>query len=194
MTRGSTWSARPSGPRTGRLSAEDWARAGLDLLMTEGRSAVKISRLCADFGVTKGSFYWHFTDISALMTALSDHCRGIEEAARRTLANLQELPPVERIQSMGDLVSNTRRRSVEAAVRAWAETDPELQAAVVALDHTTFDVAQDAFVELGFSPLDAHARATALVYVGIGYMQGGERVEAPTEDDKRIFVEMLIRR
>ena len=71
---------------------------------------------------------------------------------------------------------------------------PELQAAVVALDHTTFDVAQDAFVELGFSPLDAHARATALVYVGIGYMQGGERVEAPTEDDKRIFVEMLIRR
>ena len=31
MTRGSTWSARPSGPRTGRLSAEDWARAGLDL-------------------------------------------------------------------------------------------------------------------------------------------------------------------
>lgn len=184
-----------SSPRRGsRLTVDDWLDAAMQVLMSDGVGAIKISRLCDRLGVTKGSFYWHFTDISALMTALSDHCREIEETARRTLANLQELPPVERIQSMGELVSDTRRRSVEAAVRAWAETDPELQAAVVALDHTTFDVAQDAFVELGFSPVDAHARATALVYVGIGYMQGGERVAAPTEDDKRIFVDMLIRK
>ncbi|MGI9588490.1 MAG: TetR/AcrR family transcriptional regulator, partial [Dietzia maris] len=93
MTRGSTWSARPSGPRTGRLSAGDWARAGLDLLMTEGRSAVKISRLCADFGVTKGSFYWHFADFDALMAAIARLYFSQEMDAARGLVTMEEMPP-----------------------------------------------------------------------------------------------------
>ncbi|MEE3850683.1 TetR/AcrR family transcriptional regulator [Gordonia sp. LSe1-13] len=183
-----------SSRRGSRLTVDDWLNAAMQVLISDGVGAIKISRLCERLGVTKGSFYWHFTDISALMTALSDHCRAVEETARQMLADLEKLPPIERIQTMGQLVSDTRRRSVEAAVRAWAETDPTLEASVVALDHTVFDVARTAFVELGFSDVEAHARATALVYVGIGYMQGGERVEAPTEDDKRIFVEMLTRR
>lgn len=163
------------------------------LLISEGVGAVKISRLCELLGVTKGSFYWHFTDIGALMSTLADHCRSVQADAMRTLAGLGALPPVERIRAMGDLVSDTRRRSVETAVRAWAETDAALARSVIALDNTVFDVAHKAFMELGFGEVDAHARATTLVYVGIGYMAGGKAFDIATDDDKRILIELLTR-
>ncbi|NED64603.1 helix-turn-helix transcriptional regulator, partial [Streptomyces sp. SID10244] len=84
----------PSPRRGSRLTVDDWLDAAMQLLITEGVGAIKISRLCAHLGVTKGSFYWHFTDIAALMSALADHCRKVEESARQTLADLQTLPPV----------------------------------------------------------------------------------------------------
>ncbi|MFW0796356.1 TetR/AcrR family transcriptional regulator [Gordonia sp. CPCC 205515] len=179
--------------RGSRLTVDDWLDAAMRLLISEGVGAIKISRLCRQLGVTKGSFYWHFTDIAALMTALADHCRRVQADAMETLEGLGSLPPVERIRTMGVLVSDTRRRSVEAAVRAWAETDPHLAKSVIALDSTVFDVAHDAFMELGFDEQQAHARATTLVYVGIGYMAGSEHLDIATDEDKRILVEILTR-
>lgn len=179
--------------RATRLSVADWLDAAMDVLIEDGAGAIKISRLCQHLGVTKGSFYWHFHDIGSLMSALADHCREVQEGAKQTLSSLSALPPTERIRTMGELVSDPRRRSVEAAVRAWAETDKTLVDSVIGLDRRVFDISHDAFLELGFDETAAHARATALVYVGIGYMSSRERLGAPTDDDKRIFVEMLTR-
>ena len=47
-----------------RLSVEDWIQAGYAILAEEGIKALKIDRLCQCLGVTKGSFYWHFTDMA----------------------------------------------------------------------------------------------------------------------------------
>jgi AcrR family transcriptional regulator len=46
------------------LSVEDWIQAGYTLLAEEGIKALKLDRLCARVGATKGSFYWHFTDMA----------------------------------------------------------------------------------------------------------------------------------
>ncbi len=63
-----------STPRRGsRLSVDDWLEAATQILVDDGIDALKISRLSARLGVTKGSFYWHFTDIGALKTALAEH-------------------------------------------------------------------------------------------------------------------------
>jgi AcrR family transcriptional regulator len=39
-------------------------QAGYTILAEEGVKALKIDGLCRRLGVTKGSFYWHFTDIA----------------------------------------------------------------------------------------------------------------------------------
>ena len=56
---GKTPSRKPK-ERNGRLSAEDWAQAALDLIAEQGVAAVAVEPLARRLGVTKGSFYWHF--------------------------------------------------------------------------------------------------------------------------------------
>ena len=53
-----------------RLTADDWIDAGFAVLADSGPNALRIDRLCERLDVTKGSFYWHFTDFSAYRGAL----------------------------------------------------------------------------------------------------------------------------
>jgi len=52
-----------------RLCADDWEQAALDLIATQGVSAVAVEPLARQLGVTKGSFYWHFPTREALLKA-----------------------------------------------------------------------------------------------------------------------------
>jgi AcrR family transcriptional regulator len=52
-----------------RLGPRDWERAAVAALIEGGIEAVTIPRLAAALGVTKGSFYWHFKGLDALLTA-----------------------------------------------------------------------------------------------------------------------------
>lgn len=194
MTQGSTWASRPSTPRTGRLSVDDWARAGLDLLMTEGRSAVKISRLCAHFGVTKGSFYWHFDDFDSLMAAIARLYFSQEMDAARGLVAMEEMPPDSRLETMSAMLVESRAWEGEAAVREWARADDTVAEAVAELDRRILRVVHDAFVELGFSERDARIRAGVLVYAGIGFVYGRSALPVPTVEEIHEVLALLVRR
>ena len=52
-----------------RLTAQDWELAALELMAEEGVSAVAVESLARRLGVTKGSFYWHFSQRDALIEA-----------------------------------------------------------------------------------------------------------------------------
>ena len=47
-----------------------WMVAGLEALRKGGVAGVRVERLAADLGITKGSFYWHFRDRGGLLEAL----------------------------------------------------------------------------------------------------------------------------
>src|SRR6478672_1382170 len=53
-----------------RLDKSDWLRAARLALLHHGPEAVRVEPLARDLGVTKGSFYWHFTDRAELLEAL----------------------------------------------------------------------------------------------------------------------------
>ncbi len=50
-----------------RLSADDWQQAALDALSEGGLQGIAIETLAKRLGVTKGSFYWHFSSRDALV-------------------------------------------------------------------------------------------------------------------------------
>lgn len=193
MTQGPGESGGPSAPRTGRLSADDWARAGLDLLTTEGRSAVKISRLCAHFGVTKGSFYWHFEDFDDLMSAIARLYFSREMDAARGLVTMTEMPPDQRLETMSAMLAESRAWEGEAAIREWARADDTVAEAVAELDQRIFRVVHDAFAELGFSEREARIRAGILVYAGIGFVYGRSALPVPTVEELHDVLALLMR-
>ena len=51
------------------LGPADWAEAALEALARGGLAAVAVEPLAKALGTTKGSFYWHFADRSALLQA-----------------------------------------------------------------------------------------------------------------------------
>ena len=82
--------------------------------------------LAKQFGVTKGSFYWHFKDRQDLLTAVLDTWKDgrIRDIIKQTTAQ----PGKERdqIYHVIDVYSAARSRkgvSIELAVREWARRD-----------------------------------------------------------------------
>src|SRR5690606_14615731 len=70
--------------RTGRLmiGRDDWSNAAAVATAAGGIDAVRVEALARRLGVTKGSFYWHFADRSALLDAVLTRW---EEASRSAM-------------------------------------------------------------------------------------------------------------
>lgn len=192
MAQQSAKNASGSGRRR-RLSLEDWTEAGLQLLVTEGLGAVKISRLCTELGVTKGSFYWHFSDIDELMNAIATRYCSHDNDAARGLSSIEELPVRERLARMATMLVDDRAWAAEAAVRDWARTDPRVAQSVRDLDQRIMAAVEKSFRELGFDTDEARVRAGTLVYAGIGFVYGRDSLTTPTVDEIQKLLTILTR-
>ena len=70
----------PPGPRSlkpermaiTRTPRSRWIELGLEALADGGPEAVRIEALATALGVTKGGFYWHFSDRQALLDEMLD--------------------------------------------------------------------------------------------------------------------------
>jgi AcrR family transcriptional regulator len=160
---------------TSRLSVDDWIEAGLELLAEEGPGGVKIDRLCVRLGVTKGSFYWHFTDLAAFFKAMAARWGALRDERRVVYAQLEELEPRERLSRMLDEFADPRDRGLERAARDWARTDATVHERVVESDRWVFRAVRQVFADLGFDAADAEARARMLRYAGVGLIYVGEQ-------------------
>ncbi len=153
-----------------RLSVEDWLQAGYTLLAEQGARALKVERLCRQAGVTRGSFYWHFENIDSYRTALVDSWNAFLEEDRQSLAELDTLPPRERLSAMVTALTSPRNWTLERAMREWARTDPAAAANVRAADRRVLRAVTAAYTECGFSPADAKLRAELTFAAGIGLL------------------------
>ena len=116
----------PAPARAGsRLTVEDWIDAGFAVIAQDGMRSVKIDSLCARLGVTKGSFYWHFSDIGAYFRALAEAWGEAQRASRASLEGASALPPHERLSAMMRHLTSPRQWMLERAMREWARWDPD---------------------------------------------------------------------
>ena len=85
--------------RSGRLSADDWAQAALDLIAEQGVAAVAVEPLARRLGVTKGSFSWHFPSRDALLVAALERWEKVEQET--VFGQLEPIPdPRQRLRSL----------------------------------------------------------------------------------------------
>lgn len=180
-----------SAPAGHRLSLDDWTSRALDLLISEGVGALKVARLCRELGVTKGSFYWHFTDLEALKKAVADRWCDQTRATLDQTSAMADVPPLERIRMMAAGLLEDRSWSVERTLREWARTDPQVAETIADSERHVFALVEDALHELGHSDRDARLRAGLLVYAGIGFAHGQQSLPRPTMADLDDLVDFL---
>ncbi|ORV90031.1 TetR family transcriptional regulator [Mycobacterium interjectum] len=156
--------------RSPRLSVENWLEAGYALLAEDGVRALKVDRLCEQAGVTRGSFYWHFEDMDSYRAKLVESWNAFLDKDRRSLAELEALPPRERLSAMMIALVSPQHWMLERAMREWARTDPVAAASIRAADRRLLRSVTKAYADYGFGPADAKLRAELTFAAGIGLL------------------------
>ncbi|WP_194163441.1 TetR/AcrR family transcriptional regulator [Mycolicibacterium sp. P1-5] len=178
----------------GRLSAADWVEAGFSLLATDGVKALTVGRLCDRVGVTKGSFYWHFTDLGAYRKALADTWAEVNDTDRAEFTGLAGLPPRERLVRMMGALLGQRHWMLERALREWARTDADVAAAVAASDRWVRRAVRQAYLDDGFSTEEAGVRADATFAAGVGFLHLSASAPGPkVAAQQQRFLDIMLR-
>ena len=184
-----------AGATTSRLTIDDWVQAGFSILAEEGIKALKIDRLCGRLAVTKGSFYWHFTDIAGYRAALIEAWGELRDEDRRHFAEMARMPPRERLSQMMSSLLGTRHWTLERAMREWARTDEAVAASVRAADQRILDAVRRAFLDYGFDAEDADLRANATFAAGIGFLHlSGHTPNARGAAARERFIDLMLAR
>lgn len=104
------------------VTREEYFETAMELLASEGFSALKIGRLCKACKVTTGSFYHHFGGWDGFVKDLLEYWEQEQTQRIVALATASE-DPAQRVATLKRLAL-TLPHQAEAAIRAWANTDP----------------------------------------------------------------------
>ncbi len=152
---------------TDQLSAQDWLELGLKTLATQGFSALKAEPLAKAMGVSRGSFYWHFSDIGAFHAAILKAWR--EVAAEAIIAQVEAASADDDPLTVLLQRVFSEKLALERAVRSWAAFDAAAKAAVQAIDRRRLDYVQSLIHARGVALEVAQARAQILYWAFLGY-------------------------
>jgi AcrR family transcriptional regulator len=129
-------------------TGDDWLAAGLEALAEFGLPGVRIDRIAARLGVSKGSFHHHFDGAEAYRRAL---LQRYEEQATQTAQRSacldqgqallsQRLEQLDRLVESFDTLYDAR---IETAMRAWALHDDDARQVVSRVDDARLQMLQD---------------------------------------------------
>lgn len=175
--------------KTERLSAQHWLDAALDVLADEGIAAVRVERLAERLGVSKGSFYWHFSDRPALLTALLGHWRKAGTDAVIEAVERSGLQGLARLERLIEICLSPRADRMEAALRAWSAHDMAAARVTARVDREREAFVARELAALGVPAAAATRRARVLYLALIGEYTWCTSGGAPT--DRATFSELL---
>lgn len=153
-----------------QLQRFDWLQQALEVFVSEGIDAVRITRLAQDLGVTRGSFYWHFENREDLIDALVRYWKDKNTAAITESVN--------RADSLAEGIFRFFETCIDAAhfdprldlaIREWSRRSPSIRELVDREDAARIDSLQKFFASFDYPMTDALIRARVLYYSQIGF-------------------------
>lgn len=158
------------------LTPEDWIKAAFRLLTSSGPKAIRVDYLCRELGVTKGSFYWHFTDLAGLQAAMVEHWRRV--ATSDVIASMvsPEMTPRDLFIRFIENLLHVPTRDyggpmTEVAIRHWAAGDESVQAVVRDADNERLAFLTLQMRGAGLTGPEARSRATLIYATLVGLKQ-----------------------
>jgi AcrR family transcriptional regulator len=168
---------RKAGSEDSRLTREEWLRRALDVLAAHGPGSLNIQRLVDALGVSRGSFYWHFTDRADFVHALLDYWHDKYTAPVPDLIGSKGGTGREKFLVFIRAIHEKDLVRFDMPIRSWAMQEPEVAERLMRTDRFRLEFTISLFVEMGFSASQANLRARACV----AYLIMGEHLlEGPS--------------
>lgn len=156
--------------RQGRLSADDWAQAALDLIAETGVQAVAVEPLARRLGVTKGSFYWHFPSRDALLQAALERWENVEQEA--LFGALEKVPDARaRLRALFHMVAREYKSHVIYSALLKAQDHATVQPVIERVSKRRLDYLTASFRQAGLGREDAQHRARLTYAAYVGFLQ-----------------------
>lgn len=151
-------------------SQQDWVNGAVAALGDGGIDAVRVEPLAKALGVSKGSFYHHFSNRRALLLALLDQWEQLGTSAIIDVVETAsdepagQLAALVRISCTPDALGD----AVETSIRTWAASDDIARDVVARVDQRRLDYVTTLLVSTGLKKAQAKRRTAMFYRVIIG--------------------------
>lgn len=156
-------------PAPVRTPRESWIEEGLRALASGGPGEVRVEPLAKALGVTKGGFYWHFSDRLALLEAMLDSWE--ETLVDRAIETADSGGGPGRVR-LRRLFATAGDRDdmldLELSVRDWARHDPTVAERVTRVDNRRLAYLRPLFAEFCDDPADVEGRCLLVLTLFVG--------------------------
>jgi AcrR family transcriptional regulator len=175
------------GPRArdgkgGALNVDDWIGAAKDLLVSENVRGVQISTLCQRLKVTKGSFYWHFSNREELLTGVLNDWRRrmtLNIVTRMASAADDAVSTLRGFLALPRKAFSARGGAIEMSIRDWGRRDTAPRQTLKEVDLVRLSSFERTFRGLGFSAEEARVRG----YIAYAIMMGDSILKETLGDE-----------
>lgn len=175
------------------LSAEDWEREALELIAEQGVQAVAVEPLARRMGITKGSFYWHFSSREELLEQALN--RWEEHDSRNLNKALGEIDhPRDRLESFFRRVGKEKLTHEVYSELCAAAGHPQVEPVLERVAQRRMGHLCAAFEELGMDAAIARnqARLTYSVYLGFLQLQRQHQTPSLSSGEFDAYIEHVI--
>ena len=180
-----------------RGTRELWIQAAYGALLESGIDTVKVMPLAERMGLSRTSFYGHFSDRQDLLDALVElwQSKNTGNLVKRTEAYAETI--TEAILNVFDLwlLPDLFDSRLEFAVRNWAHADTRLSGMLEEADVLRVKALQSMFERFGFETHFANVRANTVYQTQIGYISmkkdGPSDPLAPRLERMRYYAEIF---
>ncbi|MEM7113832.1 MAG: TetR/AcrR family transcriptional regulator [Chloroflexota bacterium] len=156
-----------------RLTKEQWLDHGLHCLAKDGFTILKGDTLAKSLGVSRGSFYWHFKNLAEFHLSILARWETLTvETAVSTLEASTD-NAAERLKAVINMAASSNI-PLEQAIRAWANSNANVEQAVNNVDTSRIAYLEQIFTELGLGEEMAYARARIVYFGFLGQMLVGK--------------------
>lgn len=133
-----------------RFTRDSWLALALDVLAEEGRAKIKIEYLAKRLGVTKGSFYSHFSDRRDFIASVSLYWADTLTATVLENLSQSEGGAEEKLLLLMQTIKNQKIDRYDIVMRSWALDEPLVADHVKKVDRVRFEYIKSLFTEMGF--------------------------------------------
>lgn len=153
-----------------QLDRSDWIEAAINVLADEGTDGLRVEVLAKNFGVTKGSFYWHFPSRDALLVAALERWEKLE--LETVWGQLEAVPdPRQRLRALFEMVAHEFKSHVIYSELLKAADNPAVQPVIGRVSERRLDYLTAAFRQAGLARTDAQHRARLAYSAYVGFLQ-----------------------
>jgi AcrR family transcriptional regulator len=147
------------------LTKSDWVRHGLRTLARQGPGGLKVAPMSLALEVSRGSFYWHFRDVSDFRAqVLQTWADATEQVIRELEAEKVGSRRLKHLMRRGF----GEKEALDQAVRSWALQDRQVATTVAAVDSRRIAYIADLLVATGVARAKASDRALFVYWAYLG--------------------------